>query len=256
MRGHQDLRLVVAATAVCALVGQIAPLGVSRIVFVAPLALLLPGYAITAAAFGKRRPEWLDLVPLSVGISLAALALGSVFLNFTPGGLTGIPWTVFLVLVVVGSCRAAALRRGAPTRRRSAIAMPKVRPAGTILSVGAVAMAAAALILAQTTVHANRAIGYSELWMVPADQSSSVAQIGVTSEQQHALSYRLEVRFGDRPAPIIRSFSLAPGESRTVRLAHPPSTEPTRIKAKLFTQRDPEAVSRQVFGWLPAGTSQ
>jgi hypothetical protein len=252
MRGHRDLRLVAAATAICVFGSLITPLGATRIVFAAPLALFLPGYAITAAVFGSRSLGRLDLVPLSVGISLAALILGSILLNYTPGGLRGVPWALLLLLIVLGGCRVAALRREPAPARQPAISIPKVTPTAAILSAGCVAMAAAALILAQTTLHADRAFGYTELWMSPPDQSGRVARIGVTSEQQHPTNYRLEVQFGDLPQPVVSTFTLAPGESRTLSLKRGPSPQMVPVKATLFKRGHPHTVYRRVDGSLPA----
>lgn len=250
MKGHRDLRLVVAVTGVCVLGSLITPLGAARIVFAAPLTLFLPGYAITAAAFGPQPLSWPARVPLSVGMSLSALALGSILLNYMPGGIRGVSWALLLLLVTLGSCRTAALRRSPAPARQPALAMPKVTPAAAILSAGCVAMVAAALILSQTTLHADRAFGYTELWMVPTDQSGGVARIGVTSQQQRSTTYRLEVRFGNRS--VIRSFTLAPGESQVLRLDPGPSPEAVPVRATLFKRGRTGDVYRQVYGWIPA----
>lgn len=251
MRGRLDLRLVVAATVICALGSLISPLGEARIVFVVPLALLLPGYAITAAAFGPRRPTWMELVPLSVGISLAALALGSIILTFTPAGLRSAPWTLLLCVIVLGSCRIAAVRRGQATAPRPAIGNLRLKPVNAIFLVAGAAMVVAALVLAQTTLHADRAFGFSQLWMLPTDQTNREAVIGVTSEQQHRQRYHLEVRFSDSRLPLVRSFSLAPGETRTLRFGHAPTPRATLVDAILFADRQPGVAYRRVSGRLP-----
>lgn len=250
MRGHRDLRLVVAAAALCAVGSLVTPLGTARIVFAAPLTLFLPGYAIVAATFGRQGPGWPALLPLSVGASLSALALGSLLLNYTPGGLRAVPWALLLLLIVLGCCLAAAWRREPAAGSRLAISPPAVRPAGASLLVGAAALAATALILAQVTVPASNAFGYTELWMSPTEQSAQVTRVGVTSQQQHATSYRLEVRVGDRPA-VVHSFSLAPAESRTFDIHGPTVAGPTRVEADLFKRAQPDAVYRHVYGWAP-----
>src|SRR6187397_103616 len=101
MRGHRDLRLVAAAAIVCAVVALITPLGPVRVVFAAPLALILPGYALTSALFGSNRPEPLQWLALTLGVSLACLALGSLLLNYVPGGIGGLAWAILLVLIVL-----------------------------------------------------------------------------------------------------------------------------------------------------------
>lgn len=252
MREQRDLRLVVAATALCAVGSLITPLGAVRIVFAAPLTLFLPGYAITAAVFGPRQPRWPEMVPLTVSISLATIALGGILLNYTPGGIRGLPWTLLLTLVIVACCQVAAVRRSRlPTKRRR-LELPRVTPTGAILLVACVALTAAALALAQTTLRAENALGYTELWMVPREQTGVAARIGVTSQQQNPTAYRLEVKFGDRRQKIKRSFELEPGETLNLHFSHPPAAQPVSIKAQLFKRGKPHKVYRSVDGWLPA----
>jgi uncharacterized membrane protein len=251
VRGHRDLKLVLAATAICMVGSLITPLGAARAVFVVPLTLVLPGYAIAAAAFGPRRPKWPEMVPLTVGLSLVALVLGSLLLNYTPGGIRGLPWALLLALVVLGCCRGAAIRRRREPRR-SPLRLPKVSWGAALLLVGAAALATVALILAQTTFHADRALGFTELWMVPPGHSGRQVEIGVTSESQHTTNYRLQIRYGDPARSLDRSLTLDPGKSRTFRLAPPASSRPTAIEATLFRAGHPGTVYREVHGWLPA----
>ncbi len=262
MKGHRDLRIVTAATAVCAVGSLLVPLGPVRVVFAVPLALFLPGYSLTAVVSGSRRLGRLgliELLPLSVGLSLAILALGSILLNYTPGGIQGLPWALLLAAISVGCCRGAAVRRPAAPSRQPAIAMPRISLPGAAMLAGGVIAAVAALVLAQTTLDASRAFGYTELWMTPVApghggrSSARVAHIGVTSEQQHPTTYRLEVRIGGLPPTVVRSFTLDPGESRLVRLDAGGSDRATPVEAILLKRGSPETVYRKVFGWLPPG---
>jgi len=252
MRGHRDLDLVAIATAVCAVGSLIVPLGSVRVVFAVPLTLVLPGYAIAMAVIAPRRIGWVELVPLTAGISLAALALSGIVLNYTPGGLRGIPWVVLLAAIVLGCRRVAARRRGRAPARQSSLQIPRAAPATVLLLAGCLAMSAAAFVLAQRTVSADRALGYTELWTTPTGESDRRPKVGVTSQQQHTTTYRLEVRREDRPLPIVRAFTLTPGESHTVGLGIRPPRSTTRYEATLFKRGRPDQVYRRVFGWLPA----
>ncbi len=89
--------------------------------------------------------------------------------------------------------------------------------------------------------------------MTPTDQSGRAARVGVTSEQRQSISYRLEVRLNDARRPTVRSFALAPGESRVVSLGAGSSDRPTAVEATLFRRGHPDTVYRRVRGWLPAG---
>jgi len=239
-------------TLICAVGSLITPLGAVRIVFAAPLALFLPGYAITTAIFGPRQPRWPEMVPLTFSVSLATITLGGILLNYTPGGIRGLPWALLLTLVILACCRVAAVRRSRLPGARRRLVLPRATPIGAILLVGCLALTAAALILAQRTLRADRALGYTELWMAPRAQTGAVARIGVTSQQQHPTAYRLRIKLGDEQQPVERSFSLDPGQSLTLNLSHPPSTRTVPIEARLFKRHDPSAVYRSIRGWLPA----
>jgi hypothetical protein len=255
MRGHRDLRLLVAVTLVCAVGSLLTPLGPVRVVFAAPLALILPGYALTAAAFGSRRPGRLERLPLTLGVSLVCLALGSLLLNYAPGGIGGVAWTVLLVLVVLLSCVAAARRRGRAPHKSSSVARLRPSAATAILGIGSLALVTAALILAQATFEADHVDGYTQLWIVPPAPTDISARIGVTSEQQQSRGYRLAIEVEGRSSPMIRSFELEPSHTHIVRVRPGQSASPVRIEAKLYLRAHPHTVYRRVSAWLQARPS-
>lgn len=250
MRDHGHLRLAVVVTIVCAVGSLITPLGAVRLVFAIPLALILPGYAVTAAMFGSRRPDGLERLPLTLGVSLACIALGGLVLNYTPGGIRGLPWTLLLVLIVLGGCLVAARRCEPTDNERRSFAWPNPSPVTAILAASSIAMVVAALILAHTIVKADHVYGYTQLWISPPTTTDDPARIGVTSEQQQARTYRLVVEVGDRPSPIVESFELEPSQTHLLRIPSSQNVSPVRVEAKLYLRGDPNTVYRRVFAWL------
>jgi hypothetical protein len=260
MREHGDLRIVVWLAWICALLAFLLPLDVLSLLFAAPLALFLPGYGITAAIFARRRIEPRQFALFSLGLSLAVLALGALPLNYLPGGIRAGWWTLLLLLVVLGSCRAAALRRPrrhpAPLGRTAPLRVNRAQAA--LVGLGAVAMVAA-IVLAFTPLGAKQAVGYTELWIQPRTvEGNPGARIGIGSGERGDSSYRLEVDFGGNPAPP-RQIELAPGEETTVDLffdspTPPTATAPALVTATLFSEDgpDPERPFRQVKAWIPA----
>lgn len=277
MRGYADLRRVAWGSLLCAVVALVLPWPAVSLVFAAPLALFAPGYAIVAATFARRPLDRAPRLVLSLALSLAVLALGGLVLDYL-GGIHGFSWAVLLLLVVVGCCRAAALRR----ERRPQPSQPRMpRPsrleAGLVL--GAIAAVVAALVLASTDLPAKSAVGYTELWIVPkAESEGSEAEVGVKSEEQQTTEYDLGVRIGARQL-IRRSFVLEPGEETVVtvgppaapvrpaaparRAARGPEVAPARkvtpagsmtvpVVATLLLDRDPSFVYRRVKSSLNA----
>jgi len=249
MRGQKDLRLVVALSVLCAVLALLIPIDAVALVFAAPLALFLPGYSITAAAFARRNLEWPRFLLFSIALSLATLVLGSLLLNYA-GGIHPLSWAVLLLLVVLGACRGAALRRGdsGTAPRWPRLRLPRLETA-MLLAAGAATVAA--LVLGFSTVPAEDAIGYSQLWVLPAAGSGgSEAQVGVRSQEQASVAFDLRVRLGTQRV-VRRSFTLAPGETRLLRLRAPPgSTGTVPVIATLLRHNRPFSVYRRVKGSL------
>jgi uncharacterized membrane protein len=248
MRGHRDLRLILTLTLVCAVGSLIAPLGAARVIFAVPLALILPGYAITAAAFGSHLPAWPERIPLTLGISLASAALASLVLNYLPGGIHGFPWTLLLVLIVLLACRAAARRRGRRRGRQQPASLPslKPRPVPVVLGIGTVAMVVVALILAHATPENDHASGFTQLWIAPPKPTDVSTRIGITSEQQQTRTYRLVVKVEGKAKPEVEKFELEPNQTHLVKIDSGGTGPPAGVVAKLYLRSDPSRVYRRV----------
>jgi uncharacterized membrane protein len=258
VRGHRDLTIVAFLTLLCAVMAPLLPVDVLSLLFALPLALVLPGYALTAAIFARREINPAQVAVLSLGLSLCVLALGALPLNYVPGGIGAVAWTVLLALVALNGCRVAALRRPPATRTAAARAWPRPRlsaPAGGLLGV-ALLCVAAALVLAFTTASAKHADGYTALWLLPPTQANAAAggaQVGVRSEEKTRTDYLLRVQVGDRPDRIVRRFSLDPAETRVLRLtptSPQSSAAPIPVSATLYLQVEPDDAYRRVSGWL------
>jgi uncharacterized membrane protein len=246
MRGHRDLRLVVTAAIFCAVLALAIPVEFLSLLFAAPLAFFLPGYAIAAAALVRNRLTRLQMLPLSLGLSLATLALGSLLLNYL-GGLRAGSWALLLVVVTVAAARAAALRRPAAG---GGLRLP--RPAAATLAMGlaGLVLAGAAVALAYDPLSASHAIGYTELWMQPAGDAA--VRVGVGNQQHTGTGYELQVRFGRGTAPVSRSLRLDPGEQAVIELSAPEGapSRPLPVVATLFREDTPGVAYRRVNGWL------
>jgi len=253
VRGHGDLRLLTWGSLACAILALILPWEALSLLFAAPLALFAPGCAIVAATFARRDLDRHRGVVLSVALSLATLALGAIVLNYLPGGIHGFSWAVLLLLVVIGGCRVAARRRDG---KRSALRLPRKAPPRLrlALTLAGLAAAIAALVLANTTLPAHDALGFSELWIVPiAESERSEAEIGVRSNEQTTTDFDLGIQIG-KERLIKRSFVLAPGEGTTVRIGPPLAAAGSNVPvvATLLLDADPAHVYRRVQSTLKA----
>ena len=257
MKGFSDLRRTVALAALCAALALLLPWDLLELLVALPLILFLPGYAITAATFAHGRIPFAHMVVLSLGLSLATLALGGLVLNYLPGGIRAGWWALLLFAVVLAACRAAALRR--PRRwqppERPALPRPNLAQAG--LATGGALAIIAALVLTFVPLGASGTVGYTEMWIKPLQGDQSGVEIGVGSGEHEDVPYRLFVKFGDGEPPQGRKFTLAPGETRTVRLLAEGEPQAAKlIEAALFREDQPgSGAYRRVTTWIGPGTA-
>jgi hypothetical protein len=251
MNGHYDLRRVLVASLVCALGALLAPSEAVRLIFAAPLALLLPGYAIGAACFPRGRLDWPRFLLVSLVLSLCTLALGGLVLNYLPGGIRPLSWALLLVLVTALGCRRAARKRSPRRPPPSPFRWPRLGLYGAGLMLAGIAAMVAALALSQTTVPADDVVGFTELWVLPEGGAPArEAQIGIASNERTTAYYDLIVKVGDDPE-VRRSYRLRPGESRLVRVRTEPTGKPIRVIASLLRQNRFDEIYRRVRSWLP-----
>jgi hypothetical protein len=239
----RQIVLTAATAAACAAIVLAVPVTAVRAVFAVPLCLLLPGYAITQASFRRVDLGTGRTLMLSIGLSLATLAIGSLVLNLLPGGLRLASWTILLVLVVVASS-AVALRRSSrqrsqPRRTRR----PAPRLSELLLLLLAVLLAGSAFTLSRIPLGAANAVGYTQLWMFQSGGARTPAvRIGVQSAERAPTTYTLVLRAGSStPLIVATNFVLRPGAQTgfVAPLRLPPSTAPALITAELFRSDSP-----------------
>jgi len=245
---YPDLLLVAAFTVVAAAVlltsfGG----GMTRVVLGLPLALLLPGYALTAALFPDAGPGLPERLTLTLGSSLASLAIVGLALNWTAWGLTPATWTVALATVTLAAVLVAIARR----RRRL------TEPVGFFLgnlsdrqwaTFGLAALAlVTALIIGRAGALEPRGAGFTQLWMLPAAQvGANDVQIGITSQERFPVAYRLELESGSQTVRTWSIIELDPGETWQTTVAVTPIRPGARTAAVLFRLDLPQVAYRQV----------
>ena len=219
---------VVLALAALAVVAAAIPAGTwtpLRAILVLPLALVLPGYALTSAIFWRRAPALPERIVLALGLSVVTTALASLFLYLVSFGLTLRSWVAALAVVTVSATVVAAARplpaADGSTRvgRRQAL-RPPLRPLPIAIAVAAAGLVAAAVVLARTPLPSPSAPGYTALWLT-RDSRSSALTLGVRSEEHHRTRYVLRLMLSGRITR--RHLALAPGQAWEERL--PPAAQ-------------------------------
>ena len=230
--------------AALALAGMAVPLaGINSpalgVLFGLPLALALPGYALLAAGAPDGSLGPAERLGLSVGASIAVCVLGGLLLDATPWGLRGESWALLLGGVTLAACAIAAARR----QRNATIQLAapvRVRPLDAALFGLAAVIAGAALLVAMRGASATSDTGFTQLWMLPADNR---VRIGIQSMETAPVSYDLELLAGERVARRWSSIELRPGELWEARESLPAGRP---VEARLYRHDAPGAVYRRV----------
>lgn len=254
MSGHADLTRVAAAAVALTAAALVVPIEWLSLLLLAPTAFFLSGYAITAAAFVREPLPWPQRATISVGLSLAVMALLALPLNYL-GGLRPGTWALGLALVVVVVCGIAARRRPDDWRDTAKPpTLPRVTPASAALAGAALLAVAAALVLAFVPLSSTHAVGFTELWLRPYDAAAGAGvRVGVGSEEKQATEYLLRAEFGGDREPIETELRVEPGTTTVVPLlTRPPRRgEPVLVSVELFRADEPDRVYRRVYGWIP-----
>jgi uncharacterized membrane protein len=260
LRQHRDLELTAAAAVLCAVVAVAVPVEAISILAAVPLILVLPGYAVTAAAFGSRRLPGPQLLALSLGTSLSVLVLGSLLLNYVPGGVREASWAPLLVVLVLAACEAAARRREGPSEWTGLPALPRLSGSNRLLALGAGVAVLAALVLAWTVLPAKHALGYTQLWMLPTvSQDQPGMRIGVVSQEQDPVSYEVVLESAQSRSVVLSGLVLKPGDSRVINVPIVPSkaTAPgKRLTAYLYRSDRLQVPYRRVTAYVPSPSRQ
>lgn len=186
--------------------------GIVPIVLGLPLALFLPGYALTAliAPGTLNRPAaWL----LSFGLSLGLTVIGRVLLNWTPWGLQISLWAVYLGSITLIAAMIALIRHHARSEQ-ALVQQPEAWQ--QLLAFGAAGAIVTALAVAGTGATQQARAAFKQFWVADATQPAP------------APTMRPETLVSASPAPTA-TISTPPTPSPTATIAASPTPSPTRV---------------------------
>jgi hypothetical protein len=221
-----------------------------RVPLVAPLVLVLPGYALTRALFLERTPEPIVLVLLCLGLSVACATLGGLVLNLLPGGLSAPAWAALLCLITLVGCAASLIQRARAPATVSGGSVgtlswsaPPLTPRAAALFAGAALAVVAAVWLARTPIGAIPEQGYTILWMLPATDSPDGVRVGVRNFESAPMQYKLRVVSGDQ---VLQEFpiNLDPVQEWQAELTLP-ALGNAPVEADLYRADSPDTVYRR-----------
>lgn len=255
LRTSSDLLFI---SVVACLAGLFAGAGftvpVLQALFGLPLALILPGYALTAIFFPPRAldpnehtlggPERLLF---SVGLSLIVTILGSLVLHWTHLGLTTFTWAILLIAITLVASLIAAIRRNQET----AFALPSIGlTPPQIAAIGlAVIIVMGAIAVARIPSPTRGLEGYTILWLLPsATDPTPGVRVGINSDEFSPVDYRLVLTLEAKPLQAWETIHLEPGENWETAVDLPPDATGL-VSGVLYRLDNPNTVYRQVELW-------
>lgn len=249
-----------------------------RIPFGLAAVLVLPGYAITLAAFPRvGELDWVGRIALSLALSFAATVIVVVGLDATPWGLSDVPTKVMPCLLTVVAAGLASWRqhRLQPAERASMISRGLdlgrgPRQARIVLAtLIAVMLLAVVVLVASVLAPVDRG---TELYVLGSDGQaeryprnigagqSLVVTVGIVSHEPRETTFRLTERH-DGFERELRVVPLAPGETwqDSVQFPAPTVERPDQPIEILLYRPDRSEPHRQLRLWLnvrPAETAR
>jgi uncharacterized membrane protein len=236
-RVDRDLCTVIALTLVCAIVVVLVPGTAMHAAFAVPLCLVLPGYAISTAAFTRHPLGWMFRLWLVPALSLASLALGAILLNIAPGGIRLASWVIFLVVVVLAACIVTFLRRRSNATVVSG-ARPSLRLRGRdsiLLSVAVLAIGSS-FALSRVPLAAKNAEGYTQMSMIASGTARAPhVRIGIISAEKTTARYLLTLGNGSGFRVLHKFLILKPDQATELSVTLPRTRVPFAIvTARLY----------------------
>jgi uncharacterized membrane protein len=191
----RDLTRVTAASLASLLLMLLPFGGLPKAIALVPLALILPGYAISAAMFMPGSITRGERLVYTLSLSVGAAAIGGLAWQLF-FGLSRASWALVLVAIVLVAARIARSRRAAtsfdPAEQRSRL--PRLGLPNALAILAAVILTVVAVDVAIEGLRDQRAEShFSSLWALPHGPAEEAVEIGVQNHQGSVYTYRLSV---------------------------------------------------------------
>lgn len=249
-----DLGIVAALSTgaiILSLAGLMAPW--VNIFFGLPLALVLPGYAVTAALSG-RSFGLIERTLLTLGLSITLVIMGGLLLNLTPWGLQAGSWAVLLGSISLAACGIALLHRSHENQTQTS---QVINPASkgpqlsrwlnktqfVMLGLAAIVVVSAFAVARNSAEQQN--VSFTQLWMLPTAPNSDTVKVGLHNNERASIKYRVALEVDGKAVQEWASIELASGQ-RWETTAQLPTDNKGRVEAVVYRLDAPQTLYRRV----------
>lgn len=214
-----------------------------RALAAAPLVFFSPGYALVSALFARRALTVATRLLFSIALSISLTGVVGLVLHMAGPGLTPQSWAFALSAITLVGCAFGQARRPANVVAERVILNLKV---GQILMfAAAVGLVFVAFNLAQDGARTQQRSGFTQLWMLPVQNSASGITLGIRNEEGQPLAYQLIVELDGEVVGEWDAIPLAPNAVWETTARIPESvTSGGTVRALLYRLDAPGAVYR------------
>lgn len=244
-RNSTDLLLIFAVTvaAVLAFILNVNEV-IVRTLFALLLLFLFPGYAVVSALFATKRLSLETHLVFSLALSISIAGGGGLILHFSGSGLNPQSWLLFLSGITLVAGVIALMRR---PRTTGAPRLALNFSLSQFLMIGlALVLVVAAVRIAQDGALQQPTEGFTQLWMLPSEDSAEQVELGIRNQELGAVDYRLLVTLNDEVVEEWDTITLAADETWTTQIAIPQISTDNTLNALLYRLDETTTVYRSV----------
>jgi len=250
---HERMRIFFVATGIAGVILILALIDITpfaiRIALAIPLILFLPGYGLTAVLFPRGVLDLPARLLLSVGLSLAMVALSGLILHLTPWGISLQNPLVILLIGGPATFGIYSLVRDALQVNSTTVrARMGLNSRQWLLFTLAALIAATAVTVARTPTSPKNLVGYTLFW-VQGGNAPDRLELGVRSEEFRTTKFQVRFETNDVTHDGL-IFELTPGQTweYSLKLNGEDLTEQP-VTVLLYRLDQPNEVYRRVVWW-------
>lgn len=224
------------------------------------LVFVAPGYIISIALFPESTWSFMERTILTMGISLAVSVVGGIILYAMKIPLLPESWALFYGAIIFFIGSIAIIRRlikHYPARRKTdkapeshAHLMPNPRQLGLFALAALIFLSA--MILAQTMAKYYPDTEIVQLWILPAENSSTPSiRLGAMVNESAPREYSIWLQRGGYTVQTWAHVTLQPGERwETVVQVNPNMSGTGPLEAFMYRYDQPSIPYRHVLLWM------
>lgn len=243
-RNHSDLLVVSILALVAVLAGALSgdSSNILRASLSLPLALFLPGYALSAALLPDGRAGLAERIALSLGLSVAIAAVGGLLLNYLTSGLTAGSWRLLLLGVTLTASAYALWRRQrgripAPGPLVTQVSMREAALLGSAALLIGLALGLSALGVAPTSQNARAGAAFTQFWALPSQSGQQyVIRLGLENYENENATYRVTLEAGGYLVAEWPKVTLQDGQAWQVQASLPATMSNRELSASAYRE--------------------